>query len=401
MKIALFTDTFLPQVNGVVTSIINCTHHMAERGHQISIIVPKSKSFEYNFHPNITIKKIVSIPALFYQDFKFSTPLHPGLLNYVYKRKFDIIHFHTPMTLGLQAILLGKMLRIPVIGTFHTFFADPQYLKHLKLNFKLAEKIGWRYSNIYYNSSDLVTCHSNTTMLELIKNGCTKSIKVISNGIDSSIFDNSQSASVRKECKINNYLLLYVGRIAHEKNIPFLLQTFKIVTGILPGVKLMLVGEGPQMNEIKKLITSLAIHENIIMKGNIKYTELVKSGIYGAADLFVTASKTENQPMSILEAMANNVVCVGVNSRGIPELIEHNKTGLVVEPDNKYAFADAIVTLLKDDSLRLRLKNNISKFIIKHNIEKVLIEWENTYNNLIKLNKSQKPSQKHIQAMNS
>jgi len=316
MKIAIFTDTFLPQVNGVVTATISLAKNLADRGHKIYIICPKFNGTSYFKHKNIQIIRMGSIPAYFYEDFRFTAPVSFKLFNFLKKEKIDIIHFQTQMPLGIQAIILSKLLKIPLIGTFHTNIADPDYLKHIKLNNKYVQNISWIYNRFYYNRCDLITCPSEVTREELLKSGFKEPIKAISNGINLNIFNNSNWKQVKKKYNKKGKILLFVGRIAHEKNIFYLLDCFKLILKKVPNTKLLVVGDGPQMTQLKQKIKDLKVSNNIILTGRIAHEKLIKSSIFKISDLFVTASTTETQGISTLEAQANGLVCVGINKGG-------------------------------------------------------------------------------------
>lgn len=383
MRIAFFTDTFLPQLNGVVISVIGLAKKLADRGHEVYIVAPKFPGREQFSYRNITVLRRPSLPALIYEDFKFTLPFDPLLLKFIIDKKMDIIHFHTPIVLGLQAVLIAKILNLPLVGTFHTFFADPHYLKHIKLSNKVMERLAWKWSNSYYNRCDLVVCPSEGTRAELIAKKCKKPIKVIHHGIDLSVFDNTKSASVRKTYNGKGKLLLFVGRVAHEKNLPYLLECFALVLKKVPSAKLVIVGGGPQMPELKAKIRTLGISQKVILTGYIEHGKLVKSGIFGACDVFVTASTTETGPVSVLEAQANGLVCVSVKGKGM-NLIKDGVNGYLVEPENKDAFAKAVVELLTNDAKYNRMKTATLREVKKYNLDRIIQVWEKTYREVIK-----------------
>lgn len=382
MRIAFFTDTFHPQINGIVTSIVAIAKKLADRGHVIYIIAPKFTKAEHFYYPNITVFRRPSLPALIYEGFKFTLPFDPWLIKFITDEKVGIIHFHTPITLGLQAVLIAKLLSIPLVGTFHTFFADPNYLKHIKLNNRIMERLAWKWSNSYYNRCDLVVCPSEGTKVELIVKKCKKPIKVIHNGIDLSMFSNAKSGSVKKFYNGSGKLLLFVGRIAHEKNLPYLLECFALVLKKVPSAKLVMVGDGPQMPELKAKIRALGISQKVILTGQIKHEKLVKSGIFGACDVFVTTSTTETGPVSVLEAQANGLVCVGVKSRGMG-VIKDDVNGYLVEPSDKRGFVCSVVKLLTNEKEYVRMKRATLKEIRKYDINSITKVWEQTYKGLV------------------
>jgi len=384
LKIAIFTDTFIPIIDGVVTTTINLAKGLADRGHKIYIIAPRFRELAKEFaYKNVKVKRMPSIPAFFYKGYRFTSPLSIAVIKYLKKEKIDIIHFQTPIGLGVQALFAARVLKKPVIGTFHTFFTDPGYIKHISTNHGFAQKLSWFYARRYYNRCDLVTCPSESAKKELLEHGFTSPIKVISNGIDMSVFDNSKWKKMKLKYNPNGKILLFVGRIAFEKNLDYLLDCFKLVVKKQPKVKLVIVGDGPQMDELKESIIQKGLAKNVVLTGRIEYNKLVKSGIFKASDLFITASTTETQGISTLEAQANGLVCVGIESRGIKDLIKNNYNGYLVENGDKQAFAGKVIKLLTDRKLHNRMKKNTLKEVKNHRIENVIKIWEKTYSNLV------------------
>jgi 1,2-diacylglycerol 3-alpha-glucosyltransferase len=385
MKVAIFTDVFLPYLSGVVTAVLNLAKGLADKGHHVYIVCPTFKTHSDFSHPNITIIRTQGIKAsALYEDFRFALPINPRVMKILHDNKIDIIHFHTPSSLGMQAIIASKMMNIPLVGTFHTFIADPGYLSYLKITTPLAQKIAWEYSNMFYNSCDLVTSPSPQTRREMIENGAKKRIKVISNGIDFRLFDNTNAKAVKAKYGKNSNLLLFVGRLGLEKNLPYLIECFRMVVDKRPGTKLIIVGEGPAATDVKDLVSSIGLNDNIIFTGRIEHDRLVKSGLFGACDIFVSASLTENQPMTVLEAQANGLVCVAINSRGMPGLIKDGRNGFLVPNNNRQAFADAILTLLENPNLLAKMKNATLSEIKKQDINAIISVWEATYHELIR-----------------
>ncbi len=397
MKIAIFTDTFLPHTNGVVTSVISLSKRLAERGHKIYIICPKLKeSLEFNYK-NVKVIRVSSMPALFYEGFRLTNIFSLKIFNFLKKEKIDLIHFHTPMPLGMQAIIISKKLGIPLVGTFHTLFVNPQYLKHARMNFKIVEDLAWIYAKFYYEKCNLITCPSNVIKDDLIKKNIGDEIRVISNGINLQEFDNSDWRKVREKYLGKNKkgkLLLYVGRIAYEKSLPYLLECFKIILEKKPEIKLLLVGGGPQIKDIKQKIHDLNLSDNVILTGEIAHENLLKSSLFWASDLFVTVSTTETQGINLLEAQSNGLVCVAVNEGGVKNIIKNNYNGILVEEGDRKSFINSVIKLLYDDKLREKMKKNTLNEIKKHDMNKIVNLWEKEYLRLIQNKKFNNKSKK-------
>ena len=183
--------------------------------------------------------------------------------------------------------------------------------------------------------------------------------------------------------------VLYMGRVSYEKSIDIVLKSMKKVQKKIPEAKLLIVGGGPDLKKLKQLSKKLEV--DTIFTG-IKLGQDLVDHIY-AGDVFVTASKSENQPMSILEVMSCKKSMVGVNSKGVPELIINNKNGLIAKPDNTEDIAKKIIRLLDNKKLREKFEKASLKSIKEYSIDKITDKWEEQY---LKLSKSKNPLTKNI-----
>lgn len=377
MRIAIFTDTFYPQIDGIVTSTISLAKELANRGHQIFIFAPKPRVISEFSHPGVKVIRIRGIPAPFYPGFKITTPIDFRAINYLRKNKIQLIHIQTPSTIGASGIIASKLLRLPLVGTYHTLVAHPEYRKHMILSHPAWENLSWAYARAYYNKCNLITCPSETIKKELLKYKFKENIKVISNGIDLSKFK-----ELKEVKKIKNSLL-FVGRIAHEKNVFYLLDCFKLVLEKMPDAKLIVVGDGPQMPDFKKRVKELKLEKKVIIKGSVKHDVLIKSGLIRQCNIFVTASVTENQPITILEAQANGTPCIAVDGGGMKDLVKNSYNGYLIEDGKKQLFADRVVSLLSNEKLLKSMSKKALKDIKNHDLPKTIDTWEKTYSNLI------------------
>jgi glycosyltransferase involved in cell wall biosynthesis len=260
-----------------------------------------------------------------------------------------------------------------------------QYLRHLKLDYEPIEKLGWRYMNLYYGQADLITCPAQSTKQSLTHWRLKPPIQVISNGITLKQFSNKRSKAIREQYR--RPLLLFVGRLAHEKNITFLLRAFAVVVVHEPKTQLLIVGDGPQRAEVQSLIRLYGLQNNVHLLGMIPHNKLLASGLFGAADLFVTASITENQPTTILEAQANGLVVVGARARGIPDLVRNGVNGVTVPIRSPVLFANAIISLIDNPERRARMRANTLRMIREHDHRRILKQWLRTYRRVIRTHK--------------
>jgi len=383
MKIAYFTDTFYPQINGIVSSVINLSKSLADKGHKIFIVAPVvDKDFNEFRYPGITILRIASFRASFYEDFRWTKIMSLRTYKILKKEKVDIIHFETPVGLGIMAINMAKLLNTPLVGTYHTFISDPRYIKHWKL-FKpttLVQNLSWIFTNQFYNRADLTTAPSQSTIEEMKDNGCNApKMKSISNGINGDIFDNSKTGEVSAKYNLNGKTILYVGRISHEKSIDILIESFIYAASLDSEIQILIVGDGPQMGDIVEIAEESEYKDRIHMTGAMKHEDLLRSGIYGACEIFATASETENQPMTILEAQVNGCICIGVDARGVPGMVINGKSGIIVKKGDFKAMGNAFLEILQNKTLLDSMRENTLEEVQKHFLPNIVLQWEEEY----------------------
>ena len=386
LNIAFFLDNFYPQINGVVTSSINTAFELARREHKIYGVVPYSKStnnypdsyfpFPTQFHKGFE--------AYFYPDFNFTFPFSIKLIKAMKKFRPDIIHFHAPLTLGYQAIRVARKLGIPVVGTFHTFFAEPEYLSLIgKEDSKFLNHFGWWYSNQFFNRCDAVVSPGHATADFLMNKELKNKIHVISNGVEVQKYKsyNFKNNKFPLKVKEDEEWILFIGRISKEKSLDVLLEAISKVMSERSKVKFLVVGDGPYKEEMQNIAIKKKIDRKIYFSGMIPNDKLLESGILKKMKLFATASTSENQPMTILESIMFGLPIVGVNAKGIPELIDKN--GFIVPPNNPEKMANKILTILKRKDLYKEFSNRSIELSKKHDIKNTTNEMENLYYELI------------------
>jgi 1,2-diacylglycerol 3-alpha-glucosyltransferase len=388
MNIAIFTDNFYPQINGVVTAVVNLAKGLADKGHKIYFVAPRYKGYNDFSYPNITVRYVASKPAGFiYKGLKMVLPISRRTKRFIKENKIDIVYFVTPWTIAAKGIVIAKRLKLPIVGTYHTFICEKEYLKHLKLNYNFLIKAAWKYTNLYYNTCQIVTCPSEITKERMLENKCKRPIKVISNGIDTLKSKPAEILKIKKQINSLGKILLFVGRLSYEKNLLYLLDCFKLIQKKKPDTKLVLIGDGPQRKQIEKKIKRLKLSNSVLLLGAIPYKDLMTKGYYGACDIFVITSKTETFGLSVLEAQANGLVCVGVAENGIINLIKDNHNGFLVNSKDKKAFSNAVIKLIENKKLYSKFKENNKQMIKKHEMKNVISEYEKTFKEAIRLYK--------------
>ncbi len=381
MNIAIFTDSFLPHVSGVCTAVINQANELVRQGHTVMIFRPKAKGeaskkrLERSGELSAKIRDTaISLPSLRQPGLRIAIPTAALSLPALRRFKPDVIHVHTEWGCGWEGVMLAKMLRKPLVGTFHTFFAEPEYLRQFHLpNHRLTQKMMWQYSVFFYNHCDRILSPSRSVAEQLVARGALRVPHLLSNGIPAYEWIGDEAiAGERETLGLQGPTLIYVGRISEEKSLPVLVEAFALVLGEVPEARLVVVGNGPAKEELVQRVRELGIEASVCFTGAIPHAELIRRNFHRVGELFVTASKTENQPVSLLEAMAFGLPIVGPDAKGIPELVQDGVTGLLFRPDDREDMARAILRLLRDPDLKRRCAENARTSALENRIDHVV-----------------------------
>jgi glycosyltransferase involved in cell wall biosynthesis len=346
MNILFISDVFFPRVNGVSTSINTFATELRALGHQVTLIAPSysDEDKQEEWIVRVPSHKIYFDP----EDRLMNFGKLKALLPWIRDKHFDVIHIHTPFTAHYVGIHFGKKLDIPVVETYHTFFED--YLHHYLpfipqfISRKLARTISRRQCN----AVDGIISPSKP-MLDVLKQyGIKTSAEVVATGLDDSSFANVDGEHFRMSHNIplTKPMLLFVGRVAHEKNIGFLLEMHVELIKKHPDALLVITGEGPAEESIKHSIDKLGIANKVRMIGYLDRShELI--ACYKAADIFVFASKSETQGLVLLEAMAQGTAVVAIAELGTKSILIEGE-GVLIAKDDINDFADKVSILLSD-----------------------------------------------------
>lgn len=386
MKIAIFSDTFSPEINGVANVAFQSAQNLAEAGHEVLVCVPHGHSkTRRHLDKKFKILSLPSLPLLLYPGLKMAIPTGLALFR-LFKNKFrpDIIHSHTLFGIGLEAVACAKILKIPLVGTHHTFY--DHYLKHVKLDYSWAKKFSWWVTAVYYNFCDLVISPSHSLGQELNTHGLKKSIEYLPNSVNElfsqPIPSPKEKQKLKEDLRLGKKSLIYMGRISYEKNIHRVLQAFAIFLKEEPEATLMLAGDGPERKNLEKLALELKIKEKMIFAGFLNGQKLVQA--LQANDIFVTASKSENMPLSVLEAMAVGLPIVAVVEKGLSEIIKDGVNGFLVPTDQPELIAKKLTELARQPKLLKKFSQASQEETAKYSKEIITQKLINVYAKVIK-----------------
>lgn len=403
MRIAVFTDTYYPNVDGVVVSVDNSTRLLSER-HKILIFAPEYKGFKDVNKGNIRVLRLFSVKCPSYDTFRIAFPNILKCNNLIKRFKPDIIHVHTPGLVGVAGLICAKRNSIPAIATYHTLASETlTYLSPYRLmridavvdaikkkgmsrmlkTFRTGrvkqvsetfpKKIVWKAMIMFHNHFNLVTAPSESIAHELKRHGLKTRVTVLSNGLDLKRF------KPKKNYKSSSPRILYVGRLGYEKNIEILLRAMKLVLKNSPKAALTIVGQGPAMESLKRLASELGMQRSVKFTGFVKNEKLPK--IYQSHDVFVTASTFETQGIVIIEAMASGLPVVGVNKYAVPDIVKHGKNGFVAEPGDYEEIARFIIKLIEHERLRHTMGKRSVELSREHELSRVVKKMEDVYFN--------------------
>ncbi len=353
MHILMISDVYFPRINGVSTSIRTFRNELINLGHQITLIAPQylNNDCQEDWIIRIPAWTVPLDPEDRIMKYKFISTLTSVLSD----RKFDLLHIQTPFMAHYAGIALSKALKLPRVVTYHTHFEE--YFHHyLPWVPRSILQHGSRLINrLQCNDVDAVIVPS-LAMLEILQNyGIKRPVEVIATGIDQQLFTPGNGKSFRQKHNIDpaRPVLVHIGRVAHEKNIDFLLHMLDVLRHSIPDVLLIIAGEGPAENHLRQLVTRLNLIHHVLFVGYLeRSTELLDC--YRAGNVFVFGSRTETQGLVLLEAMAQAIPVVSIAELGTRDILRANK-GALISREDKHEFAGKVRSLLQDNEFHARV----------------------------------------------
>jgi len=360
MRIGLFTDTYPPFINGVSTSVQMLKTSLEKQGHQVFVVTVNPENMKYVYEDNNKVIRVPGIPVGIY-DYRL-TGIYPlRAINIIKKWKLDIIHSHTEFGVGTFARIVAKQLSIPLVHTYHTMYED--YVHYVTKGYfdKSSKKIA-EYITLFYcdkTASELIVPTKKTYNLFKEKYHVDRNIHIVPTGIEIERFfdeniDKNKLFELKNDLCLNDdsFNLLFVGRLAQEKNIEYLLDVMKDLSKKHKDINLIIVGDGPDFDKYKELCNKYGISDQVIMTGKVAWDKIPL--YYHLADLFVTASVTETQGLTVIEAMAASVPPVCINDDSFTSTIVDGLNGRIFK--NKKELKNIILDLKKDNLKLHRMK---------------------------------------------
>jgi len=369
MKIAFFTDTYYPQVNGVVSSIELFAKQLRKRGHEVHIFCPDGT------HRKKYVHTLVSFEFNNYSEYRIGLPTLK-IIKEIKKINPDVIHIHSPFSVGVTGMSIAKILKIPVVTTYHTLLSE--YFNYMGSS-SFERKIVDKYTHWFYDRASLIIAPSKPIKNLLKKCKIKKHIEILPTPLDFKIIKNNKKRNKK-------LTILHVGRLCKEKRIEVILNAFEKIHKRIDS-KLIITSDGPERKKLEKLCKKLKIEKDVVFTGYLPKKELLK--LYSNADIFISASDTETQGLVILEAMACGCPVVVRNALGLKDFVQNKKNGILFNTEDE--LIENILLIKKDSKLRNRLIKNGYKTVKKFNISDCVKKMEYIYEDSLDKKRDSKP----------
>ena len=343
MRIAFFTETFLPATDGVVTRLRYTIEELAKMGDDMLVVAPRYPDGGPDSYAGAPIYRVPGVPFPPYPRIKLSFA-HPGVGRALWRFGPDLIHAVNPFILGPGGIYYSRRLEVPLVASYHTNVAA--YARYYNLNFSYNAARWW--TRQLHNRAEINLCTSATTMDYLLKEG-VKRIRLWPQGVDARRFHPEKASQVWRERLSDGHasdrLLLYVGRLAPEKGIERLKA---ILTGV-PGTRLAIVGDGPARADLEREFSGTAA----VFTGVLQGEDLASA--YASADAFLFPSTTDTLGLAMLEALASGLPVIAARGGASHEIVSDEENGLLYEATSTPSLVSAVRRLFSDEGFRAAL----------------------------------------------
>lgn len=391
MRIGIFTDTYPPFINGVSTSIVMLKKALEKQGHTVYIVTVNNENMKYKYEEDEKVIRIPGIPVGIY-DYRLTGIYPVKIVNKIRKWHLDVIHSQTEFGVGTFARIIAKQFHIPLVHTYHTMYED--YVHYItKGYFVGTSKKIVEYLTLFYcdkTISELIVPTEKTKELFKEKYKVNRNVYVIPTGIEIEKFylENNKNLNVlekRNSLGIakDDFVILFVGRIGTEKNIDLLLNGMDKLIKLSKKIKLLIIGDGPDMGYYKEYVYKRKLGKNVIFTGKVPWDSI--SEYYLIADIFATASVTETQGLTVIEAMAAGLPVVCINDESFTGTIMNNVDGIIF--NNLEEYIEAITKLYQDRELLKNLGKKARIDAEKYSSEKFATSVLEVYRTAIKKNR--------------
>lgn len=398
MRVGIFTESYPPLVNGVSTSILMLEHALTKLGHEVFIITVSDNKKDYALENNGHILRLPSVNLANCYDYKMTSVYPIKAVNMIKKMNLDVIHSNVEFTVGIFARVVSEQLSIPLVHTYHTNWED--YTHYITKNKKILDDICkklLKYLVVFFEDktvTELIVPSNKIYNLFKDKYKFTKNIHIIQTGIETSKFykenfnlKDINSLKKKLGIKKKDFVVMTVSRLAKEKSVDRIINNHKELVKKYSNMKLLIVGDGPDIDKLKDEAKSLGVSDSVIFTGKVPLNDIPI--YYQLGNVFVTASKSETQGLTVVEAISSSLPVVAVKDDSFVNSVIEDFNGFVFTDDEKYI--NSISKLYEDKDLYNRLSNQSrllsEDFSSEYFALKVLKVYETAIENYKKDNK--------------
>lgn len=381
LRIGFFTDFYLPVVSGIAVSLQLLAKHFREAGHQVTIFAPK-----FPGHQD-TEPMVRRIPSLLYMNkptYYVAVPGTPRTTFNLTRSEFDVLHVHSPLSVGMMAYFTARAKGVPLIYTYHTALVDytPYYLK---IGGK-SRVVRWGaklFSTATANLCDYIVTPSDKFKRALLEQNVKRPIHTIPNGINLTDFKSTTKPGIFRTklgLKSDAPILLSVGRADPEKRLDFLIDAFVLLSDRIPDAHLVFAGDGSALNKLKEHAASTKVNHRIHFLGMVKRNEL--PDLLHDGTIFLSACTNEVHPIAVLEAIAAGLPIIVVQDEAFEGMVENDLNGYMT-PLDVNIYADTIIKLLQDKKKLETFGKHSALLSEKYSIESQVNMLEQLYREAI------------------
>lgn len=349
MRIGIFSETYAPYISGLVTSEIMLKNALEKLGHEVYVVTANLESFHYEYDEKEKVLKIPGIPTGIY-DSRLTSIYPVKAINKIKSWNLDIIHSQTEFAIGSFARLFARQYNIPIVHTYHTMYEDyVHYITRGHFN-KSSKKLVGYLTKFYCDKTitELIVPTKKAYDLFKEKYSVKRNIHIVPTGIEIDRFyreniDLKKLALLKKKygIKKNDFILIFVGRIAEEKNIPFIIDVMGEMINKHNNLKMLIIGDGPDKKTYENYSKGKGTDKNVIFTGKVPWDDVPV--YYALGNAFISASTTETQGLTIIEAMAASLPAITIDDESF--------SGTVVDDLNGFLFKDETECILKLEKL--------------------------------------------------
>lgn len=396
MNIAIFSDTYFPDINGVASSIHTLSEELRKRGHLVFVFtVSEPRSVMKNLKKDPSVYRFASIPIIFIKPHRAAAPFSIRLFRLVKKFKIDIIHTQTEFFMAYFGFSASRSFRIPIIHTYHTMLED--YTHYVARGIIAGPGFARQYTRAFCALVSTVIVPTDKVEACLRGYGVKTPIYVIPTGINlepfkKDIYTPEKVLALKKKLHLDPSwpIIVSVGRVAKEKSLDMLIKAMPDVLKRIPDARLVVVGTGPAKEKLMEYTHTLGITQNVLFLGAVPYHDI--GSYYHLGDVFVCCSSTETQGLTYYEAMASGVPIVAKRDECIRKIIHDRIEGrLFDEPEQ---LPDMICEILENHYVANIYARNATATVEIYSAETFAQRVEDVYKNTVDHLRSKKAQKK-------